>query len=667
MSESTKIGRYIVQSMLGEGAMGSVYKALDPAIKRTVAIKTVKLDQSRNQKDANEFYERFMQEAQISGTLHHPNIVSIFDIGWQDQVPYIAMEYVEGKTLSDFLHGDPKPSMGHLIQIIIQISNALDFAHNLGIVHRDLKPSNIMVMENGTAKIMDFGIAKRSGTNLTQTGVFLGTPSYSSPEQIREGHVDHRSDIFSFGILAHETLTGHLPFPGSTINAILYKIANEPPVPAPNLNTLSVDIPSWRQVFNMVLDKDPDKRYQRASKFAHALFRSLSLSQKERSAAAQLLGQPSTMVRDLYTVQKDLKRSDFEMAQPTIRTIPPQAGKRRNGLWVSLVLFLGLIGALGYLHQTKKLAPLLAKINITLPGFAAETTITGSTAAGQPLRLNLRSNPSGAMISQNATLLGKTPLDYDWAGKEGETLELVFSLDGYNDAIHTLAFAPDIDPKIQAVLTQKTEAFPVKSEPSGAEVSLDGKSMGVTPMELALIPGKAYKIRVTKEGFLSQDISFKAGETGTDVLDLQMVEAPKPGLLKLETDIDDLKISLNGRNRSGSSISLEPGTYRVNLSSSKYFYNDTQQITIKSGQTETLRTPPIITISRIEFIGGYVKVKIDGQFVKNNGQIDTTPLIDLKIVAGTHTFEFIDQDEKIVAEQKREVQDGDGIIVALDP
>lgn len=667
MSETRKIGRYIVQSLLGEGAMGSVYKALDPVIKRTVAIKTIKLDHSRNQKDANEFYERFMQEAQISGTLNHPNIVSIFDIGWQDQVPYIAMEYVEGKTLSEFVQGDPKPTVGHLIQIIIQISNALDFAHNLGIVHRDLKPTNIMVMDNGTAKIMDFGIAKRSGTNLTQTGVFLGTPSYSSPEQIREGHVDHRSDIFSFGILAHETLTGQLPFPGSSINAILYKIANEPPVPATNLSTLPIDIPSWRQVFNMVLDKDPDKRYQRASKFAHALFRSLSLSSKERAAAAQLLGQPSTMVRDLYTVQKDLKRSDFEMAQPTIRTVPPVKKRRKTWLWIPVVLILGIAGAGGYLYYTKQLGPLLAKYGIEIPGLDGATVVTADPLEQQPLVLNLRSTPSGATVTNGEETLGNTPIDYAWSPGEDQTLELVFSKPGFAPLTKNLTYSDTMDPRIEAALQPAFEKAAIETVPEGALITVDGARLGAAPQPLDLIPDQTYKIRVSKDGYESKTIQFKVGESDPEALNISLKPLPPPGTLRIQSDIPDLQVSINGRRQRGTSLDLQEGNYRVKLENPAFFYAETKQISIKSGDTAVLGTPPLITISRIEFIGGYVKVKIDGRFVTNNGEVDTTPLVDLRIAAGSHKFEFIDQDDNIVAQQIREVQNGEGIVVAADP
>jgi len=667
MSETKKIGRYIVQSLLGEGAMGSVYKALDPVIKRTVAIKTIKLDHSRNQKDANEFYERFMQEAQISGTLNHPNIVSIFDIGWQDQVPYIAMEYVEGKTLSDFVHGDPQPTVGHLIQIIIQISNALDFAHNLGIVHRDLKPTNIMVMDNGTAKIMDFGIAKRSGTNLTQTGVFLGTPSYSSPEQIREGHVDHRSDIFSFGILAHETLTGQLPFPGGSINAILYKIANEPPVPATNLSTLPVDIPSWRQVFNMVLDKDPDKRYQRATKFAHALFRSLSLSSKERAAAAQLLGQPSTMVRDLYTVQKDLKRSDFEMAQPTIRTVPPVKRRSRAWLLVPLLLLLGIAGGAGYLYYTNQLVPLLAKYGIEIPGLDSATAITATPLEQQPLVLNLRSQPSGATVMHGEETLGNTPIDYAWSAEKDQVLELVFTKAGFAPSTHKVTYSDSMDPRIEATLRAEAEKATIQTNPEGAVISVDGKRLGTAPQPLELVPGEIFKIQASKSGYETRTVQFKVGETDRDVLNIELKRLPPPGKLTIQSEIPDLQVSVNGRRQKGSSLNLQEGTYRVKLANPAFFYSETKQVSIKSGDTAVLKTPPLITISRIEFIGGYVKVKIDGQFVTNNGEVDTTPLVDLRIAAGSHKFEFIDQDDNIVAQQIREVQNGEGIVVAADP
>lgn len=298
MTVHKKIGRYIVEGRLGEGAMGSVFLAHDPVIKRKVAIKTVKLDSSRQEDESKEFYERFIREAQISGQINHPNIVQIFDVGFEEAMPYIAMEYVDGQTLNGFCKDIPKPSLSERLNILDQISSALDYAHEKSIVHRDLKPSNIMVMKDNTAKIMDFGIAKMSDSNLTQTGVFLGTPSYSSPEQVKEGIVDFRSDLFCFGILSHEVLTGYLPFPGQTINAILYKIANEPPTFAPNMKDIPADIIGWRQIFGKILNKKPEHRYQSASEFITAIKDIITLADEDKTLLGRSQPDLDATVRD---------------------------------------------------------------------------------------------------------------------------------------------------------------------------------------------------------------------------------------------------------------------------------------------------------------------------------------------------------------------------------
>lgn len=263
MREERTIGRYVVQSIIGEGSMGSVFKATDPHIERTVAIKSIKLDQGAQDPG---FMERFKMEAQIGGNLNHPNIVGVFDVGEQDNSPYIAMEYVQGYTISSYVR-EKQLSSQEIVHLLNQVASGLDFAHSQDVVHRDIKPANIMVTSEGIPKIMDFGIAKKKDSKLTQTGYFLGTPSYSSPEQVKEGYVDHRSDIFSLGIVAYELLTDQLPFPGKSINAILYNIANEAP-------KLTEDLaPEIQEIFAKVLTKDPDSRYQTCKVFVDDLIR----------------------------------------------------------------------------------------------------------------------------------------------------------------------------------------------------------------------------------------------------------------------------------------------------------------------------------------------------------------------------------------------------------
>lgn len=492
MTENKKIGRYIIESLLGEGAMGSVFRAEDPFIKRTVAIKTVKLERTRTRDDNREFYERFIREAQISGRLNHPNIVSIFDVGEQEGMPYIAMEYVKGETLNVFCNEMPRPGFELKLKIMAQIS-ALDYAHAQGIVHRDLKPANIMVMADGTAKIMDFGIAKMSDSNLTQTGVFLGTPSYSSPEQIKEGQVDFRSDIFTFGILCHEVLSGSQPFSGSTINSILYKIANDPPTYPENMNHLPVNIVSWRTVFNRVLNKNPNQRYQTASEFVNALVGCMKLSTK---AVDQFQEQLDKTVFDpdlqrKLTMGKELQRSEFERsrANPQQKVSATGTQVRRSSSWpalIFLILIFGGVAAAWKMGYLQKLSPyldqglaLLDRLNSPEKVVDDQDTPQVSLVAHE---FNVVSNPVGARISISGMERGGAPLPWSWVGKHGDTLEISATLEGYAPVSVTLTWPQDLKETINLDL----EALPLdrtlSSSPSGAKITIDGAEAGKTPL-----------------------------------------------------------------------------------------------------------------------------------------------------------------------------------------
>ncbi len=267
--------------------MGSVYLAEDPRIKRKLAIKVIRLGTLRNEADRREFVARFQREAEVSGVLNDPGIVTIYDVGDSELGPFLAMEYVAGQPLDAlFKHGGPL-ALKDKLGIAAGIAAALDHAHARGIVHRDVKPANVMISDELKTKLMDFGIAKREDAGLTQTGTFLGTPSYASPEQIRDGTADARSDVFSFGVLVFEMLSGSLPFPGTSINTILYRIVNEPPVPVdPPVEGLLPD--GWQRVFNKVLAKNPQDRHSSCSAFVRELLDTcVDLGRTERM---QLLG-----------------------------------------------------------------------------------------------------------------------------------------------------------------------------------------------------------------------------------------------------------------------------------------------------------------------------------------------------------------------------------------
>jgi len=231
------IGRYKVLEGIGFGAMGAVYRAFDPLIKRPLAIKTIRLDIPRQSPQYKSFIERFYHEARISGTLSHPNIVTLFDIGEDGGVPYLAMEFVEGETIALLLERGTRFKPEKVIGLVSQIAAALDYAHSKGVIHRDVKPANLMLYEGDRIKVADFGIAKLVDAEMTQSGTLLGTPSYMSPEQAMGEKLDGRSDIFSLGVCAFEMLSGEQPFPGNNVTSILYKLVHVEPIEPVNLET----------------------------------------------------------------------------------------------------------------------------------------------------------------------------------------------------------------------------------------------------------------------------------------------------------------------------------------------------------------------------------------------------------------------------------------------
>ncbi len=531
------VGRYEIVGELGRGAMGVVYKAQDPTIGRTVALKTMRLDVHGLETD--EVLRRFRNEARAAGLLNHPNIVTIYDAGEQDGMFYIAMEFIEGTTLQSLLTEKRVLTPEETIQISRQICKGLDYAHANGIIHRDIKPANIMIAPDGTVKIMDFGIAKAGG-GMTSTGQVMGTPNYMSPEQVKGKELDGRSDLFSFGVVLYEMVTGEKPFVGQNITTIIYKIVHETPVPPRDLD-VTVH-PGLSLVVSKTLAKNPEDRYQSGAELAKDLenYKSvasnlsatavLPTSAMSASEVTQALSQPA--VGTAVAARPSQTPSD-------VHSPAPAAPKKRGALAVVLasVLALAVAAAGGYLfylyRATKKMqeqdraleekisrqeAQVEAAANAPKPSPQTPAVSPPPPDAGnkpQPQKpaespniatkdqgeLRFESQPRGAKVTVDGwtepTWFTPFPASNLSAGKH----TVVFSSPGYIAETRSVLVAAGKSQTLSVQLSPAVSKIQLSSTPSGASVEVDGKDTGkTTPAEILLEKGQ-HTIVVRKPGY----------------------------------------------------------------------------------------------------------------------------------------------------------------------
>ena len=323
MSETTQLGRYKILGELGRGAMGVVYRAEDPALDRQLAIKTVFMP--AEDADRKEYEARFTQEARAAGKLGHPGIVTIYDVGREGGMVYMAMELLEGVDLGTQA-AERRFSVTEAVGIVERVADALSFAHDRGVVHRDIKPPNIMLVGGGRVKIMDFGIARMRSSDLkTQTGLMMGTPRYMSPEQVAGRQVDQRSDIFSLGTVLYELLTGTKLFAGNDATEIMYNVSQLRPVPPSRINR---QVPSMLDlVVAKALEKDAGERYQDAHQFAadlRACLNELGVQRADSDATQR-------MDRRAGGAQADDKTVKFQVGNPDATMPAVETGMKTRG------------------------------------------------------------------------------------------------------------------------------------------------------------------------------------------------------------------------------------------------------------------------------------------------------------------------------------------------
>lgn len=332
-----KFGRYLVAKELGRGAMGVVYLAKDTELSRNVAIKMISLTGAKEERDAHE--ARFRQEARAAGGISHPSIITIYDVGREGDIAFIAMELVEGRELRELIReGTLTPSQA--IELAALVADGLAYAHERGVIHRDVKPGNIMVLGDGRVKVMDFGIARLlQPTVKTQTGVLLGSPQYMSPEQISGNEVDGRADIFSLGVVLYEMLTGLKPFDATDLSQVLFWVVNMPAKPPSERRPGLPAVVDY--IVARALKKKPEERYANAAEFAADLRRCLPEVREAEATIRDRASAGDTAPHDLATMpladeRLELRASrhfESDKALERLAVVPRDGGTHSRGGW----------------------------------------------------------------------------------------------------------------------------------------------------------------------------------------------------------------------------------------------------------------------------------------------------------------------------------------------
>ena len=388
MTTPKSIGRYEIIDELGQGAMGSVFRARDPKMDRIVAVKTI-LSSVLASDMGDEYRERFYREARAAGALAHPGIVPVFDVGEQEGVPYLVMEFVRGRTLDYAMKKGERFSLERVCEIGEQIAEALGYAHRNGVIHRDIKPANILLTSPETygderPKITDFGVAKLMDSGFTSVGKFLGTPAFMSPEQFTGTAIDGRADLYSLGVILYWLATGEQPFPGESLTAISYKVVQTEPVPPAKLNPA---IPArLESVILKCLKKNPAERYPAGEELAQdlALLREGSKTPSLQATAplTRGTGRESEATFDLNSgFPKSLPAAEITALDGK----PLQQKNTGARLAAAVVLLAAMAVGGGYLFLHRRQPVAVAQPQIPATMASEQPVTTKPPALGKPL------------------------------------------------------------------------------------------------------------------------------------------------------------------------------------------------------------------------------------------------------------------------------------------
>ena len=618
-----RIGRYQVVSRLGRGGMGMVYRGLDESLEREVAVKTLTAEGTFDEENR----QRFEIEAKAAAKLQHPNIVTVYELGEDRGVPFIAMELLPGGDLESLLRSGEAVSLAERLEIVIQICRGLAFAHEHKIVHRDIKPSNIRLLDDGSVKIMDFGIAKLGSTNVTKSGMMVGTLNYMSPEQIRGLTLDGRSDVFSVGVMLFQLLTGRRPFVGTGGPDVLYKIVQDA---TPPLNVdLGPETPRLQEIVNRTLEKDPQRRYASASELADDLQRMLQgLLERTKAPVLKQAEQEA-----LSGARRALKEGRIDEAQRRIEPLSQKAGAPE---------VLRLMRALRREQQQRAQPPDartddFAELEATYRAHVTQRTpdtFVGAQASTETRAPVATASPARWLIPIAGVLVvavvGASVLL--WRGQREPAPKPVqeSGRPAPKESVPPPAKKepPPPTPPVLAKLA-------VDSEPVGASVSLDGQRLSATPAQISLDPAKDHKLVVSLEGYAAQELRLPAGKIPAS-LQLTLEPAGPPGSLAVVSSypVDVIwKGKLLAKGQVSPKVNLPPGRHALQVVSPSHFLKKDVGVEIKSGATAGVEMPGLGRIS-IKANPDNCEVSIDGVFV------DYPPILDRAIAEGPHSVTF---------------------------
>jgi serine/threonine protein kinase len=551
-----KVDRYIIQEPLGKGAMGTVYRAVDPTIDRDVAVKTIHENEFRSSPDGEEMEARFRREIHTAGLLTHSNIVTIYDGGKDGRIHWIAMEYVDGPSLSTLLKENTRVPVQATLDIIIKVADAIDFAHRKNIIHRDLKPGNILLTSDGEPKLADFGIARIESSTMTQTGVILGTPSYMSPEQVKGHSIDSRSDLFSLGIILYEMLTGQRPFKGESPTSIMYQIVHEE-VKAPHVFNKEVPVALSRVVLKS-LAKNAKNRYQTGAEFSAELREIREGGNLETTIVGFDAGIESVEIRPVPDVDT-LSRLEALESNDGMGTI----GKIIVFLLVMISITAGAYYAYLFFSDQKEEADSEQAVVSQEPPVAIE----------QIIRISANIQDADVMVDgENVGKADGTPISL--TGSKGASANLVVSAECYHSVEDTFVHSGEREISREYTLEPITKMIRIVSQPAEASVYLGENMIGKTPLDHNIACGEDAELRIELDGYHSQQqtLAWQTVEPEQQFsFDLKQIAG---GFLQVSAPYE-----VTVRNSAGTTlgsgnteIELKPGNYNIRLTNQQYFF-----------------------------------------------------------------------------------------------